>query len=103
MLNRTHAYFKESIWKRGLSTAGGRALLDFGGTLHCCNSSGLRGCSSGGSTPVDNLGDPYICVRLEPDAVGHPTLLPESKRDFGRVCSWGGEDTCWRLTLVGFD
>jgi hypothetical protein len=32
--------------------------------------------------PIDHLGDPHGCFRIEPDAIGHPALLAESKRHF---------------------
>jgi hypothetical protein len=38
--------------------------------------------SSGGLAPVDDLGHPQFLFRLEPDTIGHPALLPQSKRHF---------------------
>jgi hypothetical protein len=32
--------------------------------------------SSGSTAPVDNLGHPQVFLPLEPDAIGHPALLP---------------------------
>src|ERR1700680_2005779 len=38
----------------------------------------LQGCSSGGLPPVDHLGDPQVFLLLEPDAIWHPALFPQS-------------------------
>jgi hypothetical protein len=44
-------------------------LQHSGGMVQGANS------SSGCTAPVDNLGDPHVFFRLEPDAIGRPALL----------------------------
>jgi hypothetical protein len=63
----------------------------------------LQECSSGSLPPVDHLGDPQVFLLLEPDAIGHPALFPQSKRYFGWLRSWGRVDARWGPTLVCLD
>jgi hypothetical protein len=42
-------------------------------------------------------------LRVEPNAIGHPTLLPQSNRYLGRVRTWGCVDSGRAATLVRFD
>jgi hypothetical protein len=65
----------------------------------------LQGFSSSGLAPVDHLGDPQVFLRLEPDAIGHPALLPQGNCDLDRLRSWWrGETRCpvrYLATLLG--
>src|SRR5258708_1729212 len=49
----------------------------------------LHGFSSGGLATIDHLDDPNLFLMLEPDAIGHPALLAQSKRHFRWLRCWG--------------
>jgi hypothetical protein len=75
--------------------------IEFGSLLHRCNNVGgdierrrnLQASSSGGLAPVDDPGYPEVLLLLEPDAIGHPALLPQGERYFGWVRPSGCVDT----------
>jgi hypothetical protein len=83
---------------------------DLGITWRCYNKGGrgdcggaitdLQGRSSGGLPPIDHLGHPQVFLLLEPDAIGHPALFPQSKRYFGWLRRWGHVDARWGPTLI---
>jgi hypothetical protein len=50
-----------------------------------------------------NPRDPFGCLRIKTDAIGHPALLAKSKRHFGGSRIIGREQPSLRSTPVFFD